>query len=148
MAGDTPPRHLVEPLVCSGAQLFVGMLGTWSHLCLLLHGTWSHLWQVYGSVLVGILTPPWHLIPPLVCLYGCLLLHCTYHSTSGMFVWILTPPWHLIPPLVCLYGCLLLHCTYHSTSGMFVWMLTPSLHLSSHLWYCSRVHVCRDAHPS
>jgi hypothetical protein len=34
--------------------------------CLLLLGTWSHLWYIQGSVFVGMLTHPRHLIPPLV----------------------------------------------------------------------------------
>jgi hypothetical protein len=77
----------IVPFICSGSRARTRWLPPVDRGCLLLLGTWSHLWYIQGSVFIGMLTPPGHLIPPLV-------------YPGFVFVGMLTPPGHLIPPLV------------------------------------------------
>jgi hypothetical protein len=59
--------------------------------------TWSHLWYIQGSVFVGMLTPPWHLI-------------YLWYMQGSMFVGMITLPRHLIRPLVCQEVWLIIYC--------------------------------------
>ena len=96
----TPPGHLVSPLVCRGPWISTVVLYCWCHsdtASVLLYFTFSHTcslcrvelvvqWRRVRLAKQEMLTPPGHLVSPLVCMglwMSTMVLYCWCHSDSA-----------------------------------------------------------------